>query len=77
MMSAKLPSLGLPREDALRYAASEEELPTVSSSRFRSESGRARGDAKEKQRKSESKRRASSKDLLLLPPSTMAELNLA
>lgn len=79
MMSAKLPSLGLPREEALRYAASEEELPTVSSNRFRSESGRARGEAMERQRKSE--RRASSKeikDLLLLPPpSTMAELNLA
>lgn len=79
MMSAKLPSLGLPREEALRYAESEEELPTVSSNRFRSESGRARGEAMEKQRKRE--RRASSKerkDLLLLPPpSTMAELNLA
>lgn len=79
MMSAKLPSLGLPREEALRYVPSEEELPTVSSNRFRSESGRARGEAMEKQRKRE--RRASSKerkDLLLLPPpSTMAELNLA
>lgn len=80
MMSAKLPSLGLPREEAFRDAAavaSEEEFPTVSSNR--SGSGRARGDAMGKQqRKSESKRKASSeeesKDLLLLlpPPSTMA-----
>lgn len=75
MMSAKLPSLGLTREEALRDAT--EELPAVSSNR--SESGRARGDATEKQRKkTESKRRATStersNDLLLLlplPPSTM------
>lgn len=74
MMSAKLPSLGLPVEEALRDAT--EELATVSSSN-RSGSERER----EKHRNSESKRRVSSKEgkdlllLLLLPSTTMAELN--
>ena len=76
MMSAKLPSLGLPVEEALRDAT--EELATVSSS---NRSGSER--EWEKHRNSESKRRVSSKEgkdlllllLLLLPSTTMAELN--
>lgn len=56
MMSAKLPSLGLTREEALRDSA-EDELVEVSSNRSESES--ARGDAMKKQRKRESKRRTS------------------